>query len=341
MSTKTESVRSRVFGAILRGDYGPGDRIPAEREMAETTRTSRVTVRRAYAELEAAGVLERRQGSGARISTSAGGRQRQSGTVAVLASLKDPFAVEFIEAMERALAEQDTFLVLKLTDQDPGKEREAAMALVSQGIRDLVVWASGGGFDRALFGRLRILGTNLVFFDRMLGKPFADYVGLDNRHAVEILLAKALSAGSRSAVFVTHEGLDADSDRQRQEAFERLAAARGIEYRVVGVPWGADLSTEIRSRMGALAKTRPAVVAVNDALAMAVKAAWPRLAVFGIDGLPAAVQAGVTTLRQPMQAMAAAAVRMLGEQQTQGSRWKPRECYLKGALVSSHTKGGG
>ena len=70
MSTKTDSVRSRVFGAILRGDYGPGDRIPAEREMAQTTATSRVTVRRAYAQLEPAGVLERRQGSGARIIQS-------------------------------------------------------------------------------------------------------------------------------------------------------------------------------------------------------------------------------------------------------------------------------
>ena len=74
-STKTESVREQVFDAILHGEYLPGDAIPAEREMAEITGTSRITVRRAYAQLEKSGILERRQGRGTTIRTVPQGRR--------------------------------------------------------------------------------------------------------------------------------------------------------------------------------------------------------------------------------------------------------------------------
>jgi GntR family frlABCD operon transcriptional regulator len=62
--TKTENLRLAIFRDILHGKYSPGERIPTEREIAEQTRTSRIIVRQAYAELEQAGVLERVQGSG-------------------------------------------------------------------------------------------------------------------------------------------------------------------------------------------------------------------------------------------------------------------------------------
>ena len=338
MTTRTEEVRSLVFHAILRGDYGPGDLIPTEREMASTTGTSRVTVRRAYAELESSGILQRRQGSGTRIASSAPASGRRGSTIAVLASLRDPFALEFIEALERALAAQEAFLLVKLTDQDPERERAAAIALAEHGVRDLIVWASGGGYDRALFRRLRILGTNLVFFDRMEPDGFADYVGLDNRHAMSAILGHATDRGAARALLVTHSGLNADSDRQREEAFGAACERLGLPHRSVSVVWGKDIGEQVAANAAAWFAAGPALAAVgvNDEIAAHLKRAAPGQSVYGIDGLPHALASGVISYRQPIAKMAERAVELLLTQQRLGSSWRPTQVRMRGKLVGPH-----
>lgn len=49
---------------ILAGKYGPGERLPTEREMAEESRVSRHVVREALKRLEALGLVRIQQGSG-------------------------------------------------------------------------------------------------------------------------------------------------------------------------------------------------------------------------------------------------------------------------------------
>ena len=52
----TEKVRQKVILDILDGKYSPGDKLPTERDMTVITQTSRITVRRAYEQLERNGV---------------------------------------------------------------------------------------------------------------------------------------------------------------------------------------------------------------------------------------------------------------------------------------------
>ena len=59
----------RISEDIERGNYPVGSRIPPEHELEETYQVSRVTVRRALAELTAEGLLERKQGKGTFVST--------------------------------------------------------------------------------------------------------------------------------------------------------------------------------------------------------------------------------------------------------------------------------
>ncbi len=56
----TEQLRA----LIARGAYQPGDRLPAERELAEGLRVSRPTIREAVRRLTDAGLLQPRRGSG-------------------------------------------------------------------------------------------------------------------------------------------------------------------------------------------------------------------------------------------------------------------------------------
>jgi DNA-binding LacI/PurR family transcriptional regulator len=334
--TKTDSVRNAVFRAILHGEYAPGDRVPAEREMAARTATSRVTVRRAFGELSEAGILARVRGRGTFVATHARGHPKHAHQIALLASVRDPFALEFIRALEGELALRDALLILRLTGEDPAREEEAAIDLVAKGVRNLVVWPSGGRFASATFARLRVLGTNMVFFDRMLPGPYADYVGLDNRHAVRALMRHALERGERTFVFVSHEGLDADSDRQREEAFEAICVEGNVRHRVVRVPWRGNVReviAENRHEWFSPAR-RVAAVCVNDAVALDVREVRGRdAAIYGIDGLPAATVAGIPSIQQPMVDMARRAIALLASQRRKVDLWRARRLYCKGVLI--------
>ena len=62
----------RITADIERGTYPTGSRIPPEHELEQLYQVSRVTVRRALAELTARGLLERKQGKGTFVSVPGG-----------------------------------------------------------------------------------------------------------------------------------------------------------------------------------------------------------------------------------------------------------------------------
>jgi len=73
---KGQKVSERVAGLILdqisNGDLTPGQRLPGERQLAESLGVSRVSVRAALQKLKAQGFLEAVQGGGTRVISSAG-----------------------------------------------------------------------------------------------------------------------------------------------------------------------------------------------------------------------------------------------------------------------------
>ena len=68
----------RIAADIERGAYPTGSRIPPEHELEQLYQVSRVTVRRALAELTAEGLLERKQGKGTFVSMPRGSIQLKS-----------------------------------------------------------------------------------------------------------------------------------------------------------------------------------------------------------------------------------------------------------------------
>ena len=65
----------RIAADIDRGTYPVGSRIPPEHELEQLYQVSRVTVRRALAELTSEGLLERKQGKGTFVSMPQGNVQ--------------------------------------------------------------------------------------------------------------------------------------------------------------------------------------------------------------------------------------------------------------------------
>jgi DNA-binding transcriptional regulator YhcF (GntR family) len=71
---KHERVRRTLAEAIASGEYEPGQRLPSESELVKTFGASRPTVNRALRELQLAGVIDRRAGSGSYVRPDAAAR---------------------------------------------------------------------------------------------------------------------------------------------------------------------------------------------------------------------------------------------------------------------------
>ena len=91
------AISAHLKRAIETGTYGHGDQLPPERELALTFRAARSTVRRALDQLENAGLVSRRLGSGT-FAISSGAPEHVGGNVAELISplqlIEARFAVE-------------------------------------------------------------------------------------------------------------------------------------------------------------------------------------------------------------------------------------------------------
>ncbi len=71
----SEMVFEQIKEMISSGEWKPGDKIPAETELAETMGVSRVSIRAALQKLSSLGLIERKQGRGTIVCDLSNGQQ--------------------------------------------------------------------------------------------------------------------------------------------------------------------------------------------------------------------------------------------------------------------------
>lgn len=63
-----QQIVDQITAKVMAGDWAAGQALPSIRELAAASRVSVITVRRAYEELERAGVIATRQGKGSAVA---------------------------------------------------------------------------------------------------------------------------------------------------------------------------------------------------------------------------------------------------------------------------------
>jgi GntR family transcriptional regulator len=105
MSTKTEPayrvLRQHLLDRIAAGDYRDGARLPTESELVAEHGLSRQTVRRAFQDLVAEGVVYRVPGRGTYATESGGRYLRQLGSIEDLMSLSEDTTMEVLHGLSR------------------------------------------------------------------------------------------------------------------------------------------------------------------------------------------------------------------------------------------------
>jgi len=329
----TEKVRSTIVDNILKGVFAPGEKIPAEREMAQITKTSRITVRRAYNQLEKANIITRIQGAGTRVATTFRGNKENISHIALMTTLRDPFALDFIEAVEKAITENDSLFILALTDSAES-ETAVALRLAAEGVKNIIIWGSSTAMNLDVFDRLRILGINIVFFDRIIPGAFADFVGLDNYHAIQMIIDDAEEKLCDDYIFIDYSEIHFDSNRERREAFFEICYKSKLNCRELKIPYKIDIEQLLKTLLEGKTDEKTAIVCVNDSVALKIADFAKKQKIYSIDGRNAAVSRGIISYSQPIAAMAKATVSALISQQKKGGLWKASSQRFKGKLLS-------
>ncbi|MBE0597750.1 MAG: FadR family transcriptional regulator [Desulfuromonadales bacterium] len=134
----SEEIVEQIKELISRGELQPGERIPAERELATLLGVSRPSVREAITVLEAMGFLDSRQGGGTYVRSLA-----QTSLADPLSSLvgeKDPRMLHALAEVRLGLESWSAYLAaLRARPEEIERMRELLRIMVQQ--------AKGGGWD--------------------------------------------------------------------------------------------------------------------------------------------------------------------------------------------------
>ena len=333
MAEKPRSKHEAIFGylheAILGGRYRPGDRIPSEVQLSRRFGTTRVTVAKALRELEHAGFVSRRRGSG---SFAAIPEKAQSWLVGLLVSgLGEGEIFEPICSGIASGAQAHQFSILwGQSAQAPAGDKVAQAERLCQeyierkvsGVffNPLELTADMEGANARITGLLDRAGIPVVLLDgdvvRYPRRSRYDVVGVDNRRIGYVLADHLMSLGCRRIAFVARPN-SASTVEDRIRGYREALADRGI---VPAAKWVVTGEVEeARFAKDLMARVRPdGMICANDNTAAHVMGRLrglgvrvPRdVRVAGVDDQKYASLLGVplTTVRQPCEALSAAAL---------------------------------
>lgn len=212
----SEDVVAHIRAMIENGAMQPGDRLPAERKLAEQLQASRASVREGIRILAESGLLESRQGAGTFV------RERPGATLigAVLSgtySLQDVFAVRVMLEPEIAA------LAARNGTPEAKAHLESLLASQDQAAQGSGAW---GDFDHRFHHALAEASGNPVLLEMVL----ALHEGFARSRDASVqspLRQQASLAAHRSIVDAIRQG---DAARAERAMREHLEDVKGIIF---------------------------------------------------------------------------------------------------------------
>jgi DNA-binding LacI/PurR family transcriptional regulator len=324
-TNKYKKISEALNAAIQAGKYKPGQRLPSEAQLSRTFGASRLTVARALNELEAAGWLVRRPGSGSYVSQARNGRGRIFGLL--IPELGETEIFEPIcQGMARvSRATHDELLWGAATRGVDSHEHQALELCEYYIARDVagVFFApleyvrDNGDVNRQILDAFKKAGIPVVLLDRDVcqypERSHCDLVGIDNERAGHTVTNHLLSRGCKRIAFVAAP-YSAPTVERRAAGYAAAVSAAGFNPLLeIGVTtdtaWAASLVERYDPDGFVCANDRTAgelMLCLNE-LGIDIPGT---IKIIGIDDVKYAglLHVPLTTLRQPCHDIGAAAV---------------------------------
>jgi GntR family transcriptional regulator, arabinose operon transcriptional repressor len=352
---KYQQIYNALHGEIVGGTVKSGERLPSEAELVKTFGASRITVSRALRDLQQAGLIERRAGSGTYVLGTRRHPRAQALSFGLLVpELGETEILEPIcQGIANAPAAREHAIVSGGVANGPEHKEEIAWARCRQYIDRRVAGVFFApleltpGKDAAnsrITAALKKAGIPIVLLDRPV-QPYGwrddhDLVGIDNRRAGYRITEHLLRAGSRRLAFASLLNAAPTVDARRAGYHEALHR--------YGAPVEAGLTLEVdpedreRVRRFMVEEHPDAIVCANDRTAALVMQTLLSLGcaipgdvrIVGIDDVPYAslLPVPLTTLRQPCHEIGVAAMAAMLDRVAR-PELPPRDIFLHPTLI--------
>ncbi|CAN7589206.1 GntR family transcriptional regulator [Paenibacillus sp. LjRoot56] len=241
MSTDSRPIYERIYETlreeILQRKYNIGDRVPSEKELADDYNVSRITSKKALEMLAEVGLIVRKPGKGSFVADesepsaetlSSEDRAKHNLIGLVITDFGNTFGTEMIYGMERASADNDSFLVLRRSFGLPENEEKAIRSFLELGVDGIIVFPAQGEFYNAEILKLVIQQFPLVLVDRHLKGVAAASISTDNISAARTGTDYLLDLGHKQICLLTPPPMDTTAIEDRIEGFVRAHAERGV-----------------------------------------------------------------------------------------------------------------
>jgi DNA-binding LacI/PurR family transcriptional regulator len=364
MEPKHRRISRDLEQAIIIGRYSVGARLPSEAQLVRQHGVSRPTVIRALKDLEAAGLVERRMGSGSFVRQPAATSPGADGRLGLLIpGLGRTEIFEQICGELASVARARHFSLLWCGGQHPRNDVDLSLEQAREICDQFIAQRVNGVFfapfeliprreeaNREIAERLRLAGIPVILIDRDVG-PFPkrsdlDLVGLDNMAAGFLLAEHFLKLGCDRLAFVSRPDSASTVDARiagAQAAIARHSLELSRRWVHLGDPTEARF---VRNLMAG----RPwdALICANDHTAAELLQTLQRegyrvpedIRIAGFDDVRYATLLAkpLTTIHQPCREIAVAAMRAMLDRLTDPTL-PPRSQLLTPALVIRETCG--
>jgi len=357
ISPKYQQVYTALRKEIQSGRLKKGDRLPSEAELVRTFGASRITVGRAVRDLQVAGLVERRAGSGTFVRNPHTAHGLSFGLL--IPDLGETEIFEPIcQGMMASPLAREHALVWGSPSGDSREERawQLCRQYIDRGLSGvffapLELSSTKDDMNERIARALDEARIPIVLLDRTVvpypGRGHHDLVGIDNRRAGYVITEHLLRLGSRRIAFMAMRNAAATVDAREAGYREALYAWQApVERSLVHRLEPSD-SAEVRAVMEAHAVD--AIVCANDRTASRLMPTLLRLGynvpgdvrIVGIDDLEYAklLPVPLTTLRQPTRQLGDAALAAMLERVTR-THLPTRDILLNCELVVRDSCGG-
>lgn len=240
----------------------------------------------------------------------------------VLPEIANPFNTDLVQEVEDALHARGFQLLLCNAHQDVDREREALQSLLGQQVDGLIISPveTVGSMEAV---RAAALERPLVQVDQRIDGLDADWVGVDDEQGIRLALEHLLEQGVRSVGFIGARESDS-SGAARHQAFRGLCRQLNLSISEDWIQLGEYSASFGRNAMSLMVEQEvlpDALVCGADIIAIGVLQTClgagisvPKdLLITGFDDIEFAdlCTPRLTTVRQPLQAIARQAVRLL------------------------------
>lgn len=315
---------SQVSWLIARGVVREGERLPPIRGLAEVLGINFNTVRAAYKQLEADGLVATQRGRGTTVLNYERPRHlasrpsTRSFTVGVIIPTHLEFYAPFLNALDSASTDP-SLLFICVAHQDPAKGLSYLNQLIAKNVDGIIV---AGAMVPPEIDAVTNRQPPIVFAD-FPGAP-GPSVLFDHERGSALATGHMLEHGHRRIGFIAPPR-ELPSAAPKYAGYERALAHAGVDLRTELIETAPDFAVESghRSALQLLDRDDPptAIVAASDSLAVGtIRAARElaisipeELAVIGNDNIASASDTAppLTTIMTPAAELGSRAITML------------------------------